>query len=348
MIGGVLGWSGIPRFPFVSEQGSGAYLALGAFALWASRKHLAQIASGLLRGDKNLGDEGEPMGYRFAAYGLLAGAVFLLLFFGKMGMSWWITVPFFMLDFLIAIFVARVRAELGPPVHCLPYGGPDQIIIRSLGTRPRPLGASNITVLGLMWGLRRQYHAHPMPFQLEGYKMAQTTGIGYRRLSAVLMVAAVVGTLAAFWGLYHCYYIYGMDAEMDSVSRRVGREPFTHLQSWFEAPQGTDWYAVIAMVASVGFTLLLMLLRMRFAWWPFHPVGYALASTPGSNMNLLWLPLLIAWVAKVLILRYRGHKLFLAVIPFALGLILGEFIIGSLWTIISIAFGVPTYAFWPY
>jgi len=235
-------------------------------------------------------------------------------------------------------------------VHDLVYGGPDQIIIRSLGTRSRSslLGTRNITALGLMWWLRRQYHAHPMPFQLEGYKMAQRTGIGYRRLSVALMVAAVIGTLAAFWGLYHCYYIYGMDAEMDSVSRRVGREPFTHLQSWFESPQGTDWYAVVAMVASVGFTLLLMLLRMQFGWWPFHPVGCALASTPGSNMNLLWLPLLIVWVAKVLILRYRGHKLFLAVIPFALGLIFGEFIIGSLWTIIGIAFGVPTYAFWPY
>jgi hypothetical protein len=32
--------------------------------------------------------------------------------------------------------------------------------------------------------------------------------------------------------------------------------------------------------------------------------------------------------------------------PFFFGLILGEFVVGSLWTIIGIVFNIPSYGFW--
>jgi hypothetical protein len=38
--------------------------------------------------------------------------------------------------------------------------------------------------------------------------------------------------------------------------------------------------------------------------------------------------------------------MFQSAIPAALGLVLGEFILGSLWTLIGIIFQIRTYAFW--
>ncbi|MGB9597747.1 MAG: DUF6784 domain-containing protein [Candidatus Poribacteria bacterium] len=46
------------------------------------------------------------------------------------------------------------------------------------------------------------------------------------------------------------------------------------------------------------------------------------------------------------VLKYGGLKAFRNAIPFFLGLILGEFVVGSLWTIIGVIFGIQTYAFW--
>ncbi|MCX8053233.1 MAG: hypothetical protein N3B12_05445 [Armatimonadetes bacterium] len=64
-------------------------------------------------------------------------------------------------------------------------------------------------------------------------------------------------------------------------------------------------------------------------------------------MHMLWLPLFIAWVIKLVILRYGGLKLYRRALPFFLGVILGECIVGSFWTIWGISTHVPSYAFWP-
>jgi hypothetical protein len=77
---------------------------------------------------------------------------------------------------------------------------------------------------------------------------------------------------------------------------------------------------------------------------PFHPVGYAVSSS--WSLNIIWLPLLIAWAVKLLMLRYGGLKLYRDSLPFFLGLILGEFVVGSLWTLIGIGMGIPSYGFW--
>jgi uncharacterized membrane protein (DUF485 family) len=71
-----------------------------------------------------------------------------------------------------------------------------------------------------------------------------------------------------------------------------------------------------------------------------------LSSLDRDRLQQVWLPIFIAWASKWLLIRYGGYKVFQQAIPFALGLILGEFIVGSLWTLIGIIFHISTYAFW--
>jgi len=68
--------------------------------------------------------------------------------------------------------------------------------------------------------------------------------------------------------------------------------------------------------------------------------------TSSWQINLVWLPLLIAWVLKLAILRYGGRQGFSKSIPFFMGLIMGQFVVGSLWNIWGIAMDVATYQFW--
>ncbi|MGB9588606.1 MAG: DUF6784 domain-containing protein, partial [Armatimonadota bacterium] len=51
--------------------------------------------------------------------------------------------------------------------------------------------------------------------------------------------------------------------------------------------------------------------------------------------------------AKFFTLRFGGLTTYRRFLPFFFGLILGEITIGSLWSIIGIVLGVPTYDFWP-
>lgn len=338
----MLGLNRIAGFPFVEEQSSAAYLGLAGFALWMGRGYLKGLFAGLLRGRAQ--DAGEPMGYPLALVVLALGAAFLALYSAALGMWAWIATIFFVLYFGLSLAVTRIRAELGPPAHDLHRGGPDLILTNILGTEPSVLPPQQLTALSLCFWFNRAYRAHPMPVQLEALKIAQSTGIRQSHMAIALTIAAFLGVFAAFWAQVHCYYAYGIAAKMSGVATTFGREPFARLASWLQHPTGTDWPRVAAYAVGLGLTWLLMVARVQFPNWPLHPVGYAISGS--WSMNCLWLPIFIAWLAKLSITRYGGHRAFVKAIPFALGLVLGEFIIGSIWTILGIALGISTYSFW--
>jgi len=85
-------------------------------------------------------------------------------------------------------------------------------------------------------------------------------------------------------------------------------------------------------------------MRRRFIWWSFHPAGYTVSGS--WQMNTVWLPILLSWLAKTIILKYGGLKAHRNAIPFFLGLILGGFVIGSIWMVLELAIGVRMYSFW--
>jgi hypothetical protein len=256
----------------------------------------------------------------------------------------WVAVIFYGIYFAISLAVTRVRAELGPPAHDLHRGGPDLILTNMFGTDRTVFDARQVTTLKLCYWFNRAYRAHPMPIQLEALKIAQVAGIKPSAMAFALTLATFVGVYAAWWAQVHFFYSYGLAAKMNGVGAYFGQEPFRELQSWLQAPFATRWPQLGAYGVGFAFTLLLMFLRVNFIWWPFHPVGYAISSS--WSMNCLWLPLLIAWIIKALVLRYAGYKTFQDLIPFALGLVLGEFVIGSMWTILGIALQINTYSFW--
>ena len=53
-------------------------------------------------------------------------------------------------------------------------------------------------------------------------------------------------------------------------------------------------------------------------------------------MYMLWFSLFIGWCIKVPILRYGGINLYRKLLPFFLGLILGDCMNAILWTIIGL------------
>jgi hypothetical protein len=339
----LLGLNKIPSFPYVEEQSTAAYFGLCLFALWMGRDHIKQVLLHAFGGATDLDDRREGMPYRWAVWGLIGGAAFMLIFSYYIRMSLWIALIFFACYWMVSLAVTRVRAELGPPAHDLHRGGPDYVITNIFGMGP-PVGPQNLTSMTQYFWFNRAYRAHTMPIQLEAFKLGEQTGVAFRPLTLVMIGASVVGTLCAFWANIHCYYVYGMSAKMSFVGRYFGVEPYNRLQSWISAPQPASMPMVIAYLVGLAFTLGLMALRVRFAWWPFHPVGYAISSS--WSMNCLWMPILIAWALKVIIMRYAGPKTFHRLIPAALGLILGEFIVGSLWCILGIVLQRSTYSFW--
>lgn len=331
--------------PFVGEQSFGAYMGICVFAILVSRRHFVRIARHFAGYKTDLDDSEEPIRYRSAVWFIIFGTVFLTGFSLKAGLSIWLIIPFFLIFFAMSIAITRMRAELGPPAHDLHAAGPDTIIANVLG--PRALGTQNLSVFSLFFWFNRAYRSHSMPFQLEGFKMAERTQMNYRRLFIAIAIASVLGTYVAFWVILHLLYKYGAAQQVGppNVAMIFGTEPWNRMDGWTKLPQPADPNRAIAIGFGFGITMLLNALRMRIGWFPFHPVGYAVSSS--WSMNLLWVPMFLAWLIKLIVLRYGGLKLYRQALPFFLGVILGECIVGSFWTIWGIALKLPSYAFWP-
>ena len=84
-------------------------------------------------------------------------------------------------------------------------------------------------------------------------------------------------------------------------------------------------------------------MRMRFLWWNLHPVGYAISGSWAINPMIG--SIFIGWLLKWIVLKYGGIRLHRKAVPFFLGLVLGEFVIGAFWSLLAVALDQPMYRF---
>ena len=338
--GNVYGWDTGQHngFPFFGEQATGAWVGLGVMLLYAGRNYWRSVFHSAWEGARSE-DPAEARRYRAAFAGLLVGGCLLALFSRLIGMSAWVAFAFFGIVFLLGFVITRVRAEFGSP-HEIVWVNPIQVLVTVFGTRA--LGAQDLTVLSVLYWFNRGYRNHPMPNQLEAFKMLEgKPGVRFGGIVGVLLFAAVISLVATDWANLHVTYAAGAAGKAAGYKWWVGEESYGRLASWLTQPVPPASTGLYYITGGFVLTVVLSLLRASFVWWPFHPAGYALALS--YAMEYFWLPVFIAWLLKFLIVRYGGVKLYRAAIPFFLGLILGDYTMGSLWAIIGPLLGIPTY-----
>jgi len=334
IFGSLMGFSSLPAFPYADEQSFGAYLGLGGVAIWLTRKHLWRVTLKVVSNRAEIDDSSDPIGYRAAALLTAAATLFLVAFCFFAGMSLWVILVFFGLYFLLSISFTRIRAESGILFHDLHFMGPDSALVKMFGTRR--FWASDLTMFSFLYFFNRAHTSNPMPHQLEGFKIAERAAIGDRKFLVAMLLIIPIGSLASFWAYLHGVYQVGSGGSF-------GWGPFRRLQRWLTIPTHFDSISTTFVTLGLAFTILLTFMRWKFIWWPLSPIGYAISGS--YTMNIFWLSFLIGWGVKGLLLKQGGLKAHRQMTPFFLGLILGEFMMGSVWSIASIIFHRPMYDF---
>ena len=335
----IIGYAlGTRYFPALNDQASGAWIALFFIAVWVTRQHLVEVGKRIIGLDTSLNDTDEPMPYRWAVVGLIASFLILAIFTRLAGMQVWIAAIFFGLYFMLSFAITRVRAELGTP-HEIYYVNPHDIMATAGGTRN--FDPSSLTIVSLFYWFNRGYRNHPMPNQIEAFKIAESVGMPNRSLWLAMVVAIIVGIVATFWANLDVTFRNGAIAKAGGFKDWVGRESFNRLQRWLHNPSEPNLTKSGFMGLGGLLTLGMMFMRVRFLWWPFHPAGYALAIS--FAMDYFWFTFLAAWLIKLLIVRHGGLQTHRRLAPFFLGLILGDYVIGSIWSLIGTGLGVRTY-----
>jgi hypothetical protein len=327
-------------FPWKNEQMFGGFIAIAVASPLVGRRYFQHVWRRILGRPSEVDDAGEGMSFRTAAIGAVLGFVVLVAMSVHTQMSYPMAISFFAIYFLLAVAVARIRAEFGSPVHDFHFTGPDYTLSQLIGTanlRPQDLG-----MFTQYFWFNRAYRAHLVADAIEGVQMRARARSPGRAMVAAILLATVAATVAGFWLWLHFAYQDGA-ASRGYGAGWFGQEAYGRLQEWLDNRRPANFVMPVAMAAGFAITMLLATARTTFAGWPLHPVAYALSAS--WSIHLVWTPMLIAWLIKSLVLRYGGLRLYRQAVPLFFGLILGESIVGCAWPLIGLIWKLPSYNF---
>lgn len=323
-------------FPAATYQGGGAVLAVALWALWVARRHLGRAARLALSRPGAGGDAGEPLAYRWVFLGLIASFAYLVWFCWAAGCRVAVAATIILLIVAYYLVWARLRAETGLGFIPFPLTVNSMIVVPfgSAVFRAREI----VTLFSLRWsyfpGFGESFEVCTGS-SLEAFKVAESGRLSSRPLLAAVAagfaLSLVVGVVVVLIGEYHYGFLRTRAAWsgwLTGQMRLNGSQIFTALTT----PSRSDTNGMIAMAAGAVVTIGLGLLRLRFWWWPFHPIGYLAANCWG--MHWFSQSFFAGWVLKWLVIRYGGLALFRRTVPLAIGLIAGDFMSEAAWVFV--------------
>ena len=347
------------------DQHFGGVTAFVASVLWVGRRHWRLVAAQAWRGHRDGEPQGRYLSYRAASVGLLACLLVMVAWLWLAGCTLLGAAVMVFMTVMLFMVITRIIAESGL-MH-----GQLQVPITSPWTLAAAYGHPLISPLKTFYFASTLQATQfdfrePVPVYVShGLKVVDQTAYGGvdnepetdtpaarrtgRHVLALIALALLVGYVVSFGSTLWVEYRYAWTLDTP------GHVP----NDWgvFVSPQqklvdATEQYArgryhpPVSPAGNFAFgfalTAVLSAMRLRFAWWPLHPIGYLMLYTyPGTH---LWLSILLGWLAKNLILRFGGPKLYTDAKPFFLGLIVGESAAAAFWLVLGIglsAWGLP-------
>ncbi len=332
----------IAGFPFPQEQAAGAYLAMAIFLIYVAREHLAAAFAKAFGARPDVDDSDEPIPYRWAVAGLIAGFAGMMFFAVRAGMWAWTAGIYFALVILFAIVYARARAEAGAAmVWLFPFYQHKKMMLNVLGSRPYAAGGDwgNLTIFSILMFLSRGYFQSTMAYQIESEKIAAEVKIRQRHIPWWLIFALIAGLIGAYYVHLTAYYTHGANILEGGTTQggyrvTLARREFEELASFLRGHKPPDVARSLAGGVGLVIVAALVVIRAYFLRFPLHPLGYAMVASYGYP---IFGPFFMVWVIKSIVLRLGGMRLYRQLIPFFLGIVVGHyFVAGLIWGWLSI------------
>ena len=298
--------------------------------LWMAREHLTQVVRKALWMESDLSDDDEIMSYRAAVFGLLGGAVVMVLWFWYLGTPLWAGFTFVSLALVIYYAVTRIVAEAGIAIVLAPLSAPDFMIF---GLGSKLVGSTSIANFAFNYPVAADVRVFLMGVVANGLKLIEGMDTRSRRLVFWAIVMAVFfGLFGATWAILEMTYRGGGNNADRWFCLHYPKIIYMTTVTTLE-PAGGYWKGIgfvgIGAIAMTIFTWM----RSRFLWWPLHPIGFPIMATRVTDQ--IWFSVMLAWLSKGMVLKYGGTPLFRRSRHFFLGMILGSVAVSGLWLVID-------------
>lgn len=331
-VSGVVGRYSSQGSEFLALMGMGYILALAAYSLYVARGHLRQVWEQIRGRASSLQDSDEVVSYRSAALGVVLGLSYLGLWLYQAGISPPL-VLFLLVSSLIVFFVmARIVSETGFVATYSPLN-PSEFVVCAVGSAA--FGPTGLATLGIsyVWTMTRRNTL--MPHAMGALRLAREIG-RKRGLVWAMGAALVLGLVATgYMTLSFGYTHGGVNIDYPWFSNvNDAASPFDEfIGRRLLEPSPVFTMGFLYTALGTGVAALLILLRMRLPWWPFHPAALPLSTV--WYMDWFGFSVFLAWGIKAIVLRVGGADLYRKARPFFVGMILGEVICSGGWSVVS-------------
>ncbi len=338
VVGKALGLDGISTaaggdaYPFPGHQTAGAYLALAGVSVWVARGPLWEdLRRGLAFGAIPR-DSREPLPIRGAVWAAILGFTTMIVWSLYAGMPLQVALVLWIVVIGYAFAMTRLLAEGGMPWLDHPAWAAQDVIRAIFPYRSMPVQGWAAVSMATAYA----YHlrVNPMPRIMQSVKLAEETGTHNRAITWGLGIATAVAIPVSYYYLLGAGYVHGGVAINPARFVTLARYPAVYMERVTSvALPHTDWLSIAIMVYAGLKLWLLSFMRMRFLWWPLHPVAYAMSF----NVYVIreWLSVLIGWACQTVAMRYGGYQTVQRWRPFFLGLILGAMLVCGVWLVID-------------
>lgn len=335
--------------PYVEEQSAGAYLVLAGMLIWNARHHLLGMArTAIGRASERSRSEEDYRVYRPLLSGFVFGVLGVLTWCHMVGMPLWLSAGFFGFTLVVALVLGRLMAEGGVTWILAPIL-PDKLLLSLTGSRA--LSPMTITRLSLRVQHLRDTRQMLAPAAFEAGKLRDAAGVPIRAFYGLLLTAVALTVVLGVYAALPLFYRYGalsLAPNSDGLMMSVSVIPTTGIGQISARLNGgirPNPTAGLAVIAGAVVTWGLSLLRMRYPGWPLHPLGYALTGTLQQGYaNKMLLSIFLGWAFKSLALRMGGVRGFRLLRGVALGLILGDLLMGGILKALDALLGPSGYA----
>ncbi|MGQ9729743.1 MAG: DUF6785 family protein [Candidatus Zipacnadales bacterium] len=317
-----------PTRPHAALQMLGAFLVFAGFIMWLLRRRARIIWAHVRSGED---EQGEPLSPRGILWWGGLGLAITVSWCSAAGITPSLTLLCLTLFWGVAIVLTRCVSEGGLLFIQAPFR-PLDIIGLVAGTKF--IGAPALTSLAFVQRVfMLDLRTFLLPSLLDSYKLAGWARIELRRLMLPIALALAVAVLSSYVAMIVIPYRYAGVSLSPWFLLVSPQQPFKTLASRLLNPVQPSPTGLLFVAIGILVTAGLFTMRSRFAWWPLHPMGYAMG--PSWPMIQLWFSILVGWLAKAVLLRYGSAKTYEGAKPFFMGLVVGEFLAAALWLIVS-------------
>ena len=273
------------------------------WSLWMGRIHLKKVARSAFGRDVDLPDNFRRR-YSVAAWGLLAGLIYMAFWFHEAGMAWTVVLLFLPMILLLTLGMAKVIVE-----SCfLQVEGAvsaQTFVMQTLGTSHIP--EASMTALVLSYVLFRSNYGMMMPQVAFAGRLGDERGVPRGRLYLALGLGVFTAIAVAVVTMIVLGYDVGA-FNFGSHPFRVGHiEAYETLRLKKEAATGPDYYRLAFFGIGMVFMAAVLAVRARFAGFWLHPVGLTYATAAAVSITV-W-NIFLAWAVKSVLIKIGGIRL---------------------------------------